>query len=110
MRYLVVLAALLVAPIAADADFVVDMSRFDVVVTISVAGTVPLAGGDLVLDDTFVLTGAGGAFIRRSPPPLSLFFRSAAGCIFQRLRRWYFGLWFRLRGGNTLLSEDFPPA
>ncbi len=73
MRYLVVLAALLVTPIAADASFFVHDSRdIDVEVTISVAGTVPLAGGDLVLDDAFVLAGTGHAFINDgSPPPSS---------------------------------------
>ena len=75
MRYLVVLAALLVTPIAADAYFVQDSRDiFDVEVTISVAGTVPLAGGDLVLDDTFVLMGTGDALIRaNTPPPPSVF-------------------------------------
>ena len=70
MRYLVVLAALLVTPIAADADFI-GSRDIDVEVTISVAGTVPLAGGDLVLHDTFDLTGTGDAFIAVAigPPP-----------------------------------------
>ncbi len=74
MRDLVVLAALLVTPIAADADFVFDMRPIDVEVRISVAGTVPLAGGDLVLDDAFVLTGTAGALIFVAiPPPPSVF-------------------------------------
>ncbi len=50
-----------------------DSSGFDGVVTISVAGRVPLAGGDLVLDDTFVLRGGGSAFIRVAPPGPYLF-------------------------------------
>jgi hypothetical protein len=61
MRHLLVTVLLLLLPVTADAD-VVDVSfPMAAKVTISVAGTVPLAAGDLVIDDTFVLTGTGTA-------------------------------------------------
>jgi hypothetical protein len=69
MRHLLVTVLLLLLPVAAVADVVcvedvcvVDVSfPMLVEVTISVAGTVPLAGDDLVINDTFVLRGSGGA-------------------------------------------------
>ena len=117
MRYLVVLAALLVTPIAADADLVDIPRHLAVEMTISVAGTVPLAGGDLVLDDAFVLTGTGDAFIFLpvSPFPVPSSMRDVR---LPRLRRRYFGLWrwsSRLRLSDRihtfaprLLSLDTP--
>jgi hypothetical protein len=69
MRHLLVTVLLLLLPVAAVAGVVcvedvcvVDVSfPMLVEVTISVVGTVPLAGDDLVINDTFVLRGSGGA-------------------------------------------------
>jgi hypothetical protein len=75
MRHLLVTALLLLLPVAAvAAEFCVeDVCGVDVSfpmlveVTISVAGTVPLAGDDLVINDTFVLKGSGEARYFASP-------------------------------------------
>jgi hypothetical protein len=61
MRHLLVTVLLLLLPVAADAD-VESYFPMSVNVTISVAGTVPLAGDDLVIDDTFHLRGLGDVF------------------------------------------------
>jgi hypothetical protein len=69
MRYIGILAALLLIPVAADGDVIGGSANIAFEVTISVAGTVPVAAGDLVLNDSFVLTGRGDAFARFFFPP-----------------------------------------
>jgi hypothetical protein len=68
MRYLLVTVLFLLLAVAADATAVEFSFPMAVNVTISVAATVPLAGDDLVIDDTFVLKGLGNAFDISFPP------------------------------------------
>jgi hypothetical protein len=85
MRHLLVAALVLLLPVAADADGEGSHGEgsfpIAVEVTISVAGTVPLAGDDLVIDDTFHLRGLGTAsflfapFVRRE----NVFFEVSGG-------------------------------
>jgi hypothetical protein len=64
---------LLLLPITTDADPI----RFDVAVDfqISITGTVPLSGGDFVIDDTFTLRGAGSATLVLGSPPFTALHR-----------------------------------
>jgi hypothetical protein len=68
MCRLVVIVLLLLLPVAADVGAVEVSFPMAVEVTISVDVTVPLAGGDLVIDDTFVLKGFGEASGFFAPP------------------------------------------
>ncbi len=70
MRYLLVGALFLILPASAGAEPISFSTAVEV--TISVAGTVPLAAGDLVIDDTFVLTGTGLALFNRGGPGTTL--------------------------------------
>ena len=65
MRMLLAIVVLLLVPIGVHAQGFATSN----VVTGSVVGTVPLASGDLMINDAFWLTGAGSALLFRNPPP-----------------------------------------
>ena len=67
MHIVLVIALLLLLPVAVDA-VEIDLPRIAVDVTVMVNGTVPLASGPFVIDDTFRLHGTGSASLILADP------------------------------------------